>query len=97
MYTRITRRSRVYLVIYVDDMLICGDCDSEIEEVKLKLSNEFKMKDLGPVKTFMGINIEYDEENGVLTLDQEQYINQLLSRFGMSDCNPLMTPMEANL
>ena len=50
----------IYLILFVDDLLICGKNKRKIDEIKNKLSNKFAMMDLGEVKTYLGINIEYD-------------------------------------
>lgn len=78
-------------------MIIAGDNDEHISEIKVNLFKEFDMKDLGIVKQFMGLNIEIDEENEQLTIDQSQYIEAILRRFGMIDCKPSSTPMMKNL
>ncbi|CAK1601369.1 unnamed protein product [Parnassius mnemosyne] len=52
------------------------------------------MKDLGEIKQCVGININRDRKASGIMLDQEQYINQVLERFGMSACKPVHTPIE---
>lgn len=42
------------ILVYVDDVLICGNSQSTIDDIKLMLSQSFNMKDLGPVKYFFG-------------------------------------------
>lgn len=82
----------VYLVLYVDDMLICGDNNKEIDTLKKALSSEFRRKDLGEVKTFMGINITHDKINNILTFDQKEYILNILEKFEMDGCSPIDIP-----
>ena len=52
------------------------------------------MKDLGCVMKVVGIRIR--KENGAIMLDQEEYIDKLLQKFGMSNCNVLSTPLDVN-
>ena len=50
------------------------------------------MKDLGPLHHFLGISVSRTPTS--LHLSQRQYILELLSRAGMSDCNPVSTPVD---
>ena len=49
-----------YLLMYVDDLLICSKNKRKIQRVKKLLTNRFEMKDLDEVKEYLGINIDYD-------------------------------------
>ena len=64
----------IYLLVYVDDLLICGSDIDLINTIKSKLSLKFCMKLLGPVSNYLGIQIEYDRESGVMKLNQRRYI-----------------------
>ena len=71
----------IYLILFVDDLLICGKKKRKIDEIKNKLSNKFAMKDLGEVKAYLGINIEYDHKKCEMKLDQSSYIESLAKRY----------------
>ena len=45
------------VVIYVDDLIVTGDSDADIENVKLLLKQKFEMKDLGELHYFLGIEV----------------------------------------
>ena len=45
------------LIVYVDDMILTGDDSEEIRTLQEYLSAEFKMKDLGQLKYFLGIEV----------------------------------------
>ena len=45
------------IIIYVDDMVIIGNSEREIKELKRELFMEFEMKDLGNLKYFLGIKV----------------------------------------
>jgi len=96
LYVLVDDSTVIYLGLYVDDILLCGNNPHSINLVKQRLSNRFRMKDLGVVKTFMGMTISIDNEKGVLAIDQSDYLLRILERFGMKDCNPVSTPMEMN-
>jgi hypothetical protein len=63
---RFPNRSFVYILIYVDDMLIASHDKSLIDELKAQLSHQFDMKNLGPAKKFLGMEIQRDRRAGTL-------------------------------
>lgn len=83
-------KDNIILELYVDDILISGKNSIEIEKVKKLLSLRFKMKDLGIVKKFLGINIEQRADGISICLND--YIGKVLEEFNMSDANPVATP-----
>jgi len=62
----------IYLIIFVDDLLIYGKNKERLKNIKDKLSNKFEMKDLGEVKTYLGINIKHDRNKNEIILDQRE-------------------------
>ena len=88
--------SFIYLLLYVDDMLIAS-CDKfSIRKLKTQLSNEFEMKELGVAKKILGMEICRDRQAGKLFLSQQRYIKKVLDRFNMNDCKPVSTPLAAH-
>lgn len=85
------------IALYVDDFYIFSNDTNETEFLKSKLSSEFEVKDLGMAKNCLGMEIKHDRVNGVLALSQENYIDQLLKRFNMTDCKTVKTPIETKL
>ena len=85
------------MIIFVDDLLICSKNKELIESIKRKLSAKFRMKDMGQIKTYLGINIEYDGEKKIMKLDQKDYIESLANKYGIMDAKLYATPMEQNL
>ena len=83
----------IILLLYVDDMLIVGHDVSKIEKLKKDLSNTFAMKDLGPAKQILGMQIIRDRKNKKLWLSQEKYINKVLERFNMINAKPVVSPL----
>ncbi|BBG99268.1 transposable element gene [Prunus dulcis] len=75
----------IYLLLYVDDMLIACKSKVEIERLKTQLSNEFEMKDLGEARKILGMEIERDRAKGKISLCQKQYLKKVLQRFGMNE------------
>lgn len=81
----------VYLLLYVDDMIIAGNSKEKIEYVKSALEHKFHMKDLGELHSFLGISITRSEKE--IMLSQQNYLRNLLKRFKMEDCKSVSTPM----
>ncbi|CAA7029323.1 unnamed protein product [Microthlaspi erraticum] len=87
----------VYLLLYVDDMLIASKSKSDIKVLKAMLSAEFEMKDLGPARRILGMDIIRDNKRGVLVLSQEAYLQKLLKTFSMWDCREVQTPLGSHI
>ncbi|KAF1324633.1 Integrase catalytic core protein, partial [Globisporangium splendens] len=81
------------VLVYVDD-LICAT-NSEAFKTKLfkKPDQKYGIKDLGRLHQYVGIQVEQNE--GSITIHQEQYTKKILERFGFDSCsNPTQIPME---
>ena len=96
-YNRLNDDSFIYLVLYVDDMLIAAKKKYDIQKLKGLLSAEFEMKDLGAARKILGMEIIRDRERRKLFLSQRSYIQKVLARFGMSSSKPIDTPSAANI
>lgn len=81
------------IVVYVDDILIMSRNLEEIKRFGADLNKKFAIKDLGDVKRCLGIDFERNE-NGIM-LTQKTYIREILQRFGMEECKPSSTPLDA--
>lgn len=92
-YLKIVNGSAIYLLLYVDDMLIVAKEKSEIAKLKAQLSKEFEMKDLGAAKKILGMEITRDRKSGKLYLSQRGYIEKVLRRFNMHNAKPVSTPL----
>ncbi|KAG8478507.1 hypothetical protein CXB51_028390 [Gossypium anomalum] len=88
--------SFVYLLLYVDDILIAAKDKGEIRKVKAQLSEEFEMKYLGPAKKILGMEILRDRKVSKLYLSQKGYIEKVLCRFNMQSAKPVSTPLAAH-
>jgi len=87
-YTRGSGHNQTIIAIYVDDMLIMSENQSEINKTKSALSKEFEMKDLGEVSTVLGMRIRRNIQDGWLFIDQEAYIKKILKEYNMEECRP---------
>ncbi len=55
------------------------------------------MKDLGVVHYCLGVKVDYDVDAGILKLSQSQYVQNMLQKYGMTDCKSISTPLDANV
>ncbi|KAG8474963.1 hypothetical protein CXB51_031688 [Gossypium anomalum] len=88
--------SFVYLLLYFHDLLIAAKDKGEIRKVKAQLSEEFEMKDLGPTKKILGMEILRDRKTSKLYISQKGYIEKVLCRFNMQSAKPVSTPLAAH-
>ena len=86
---------RVFILLYVDDLLITGDDEQRIGALKDALKKEFEMTDMGLASIYLGAEIRR-LHNGIL-VTQTGYIQKLLERFGMTACNSSQLPMDPHL
>ena len=93
LYVYVCGKVNVYILLYVDNIIMAGNDEIKIDEIKTSLMNKFKIKDLGELRSFLGIKITKIDEG--MFLNQRGYLERLLNRFGMSECKPVNTPMEA--
>lgn len=83
------------IAAYVDDILVASRNESEICKLKRFLANELEIKSLGNVKYCLGIEFHQNETG--ISMNQSGYIQDILGRFGMSNANPVSTPLDANV
>lgn len=84
-----TGKSRVFLLVYVDDIIMMGDDSALLDTLLHQLSTIFKIRDLGAPSFFLGI--ETLAINGAIVFSQRRYMCDILNRAGMTDCK-LTTP-----
>ena len=82
------------LIVYVDDLIITGNNLEEIKELEEHLDKNFKVKELGPLKYFLGIEFARSSEEILLT--QQKYILELLEETKHTNYHISETPIEVN-
>ena len=70
--------SFIFLVLYVDDMLVAAKSMSEVKKLKISLSREFGMKDLGAAKKILRMEIRKEGALGRLWLSHSGYVRKVL-------------------
>ena len=88
------RECFVTLAVYVDDVVPISDSIEVLATEKSKLKHRFVMVDNGDIDYLLGIQIKRDRINRRLSISQPCYLDNVLKRFNMANCNPVSTPME---
>jgi hypothetical protein len=87
----------VFLVLYVDDILLIVNDIPMLEAVKSSLKKSFLMKDLGEAVYILGIKIYRDRSKSLIGLSQDAYIDKILNRFNMQDSKKGFLPMSHDI
>ncbi|KAL5580132.1 hypothetical protein UlMin_012574 [Ulmus minor] len=85
----------LFILVYIDDIIVTGSYKEEIKQVILLLNKFFSLKDIGDLNYFLGIEVKTAREG--LHLSQKRYIEDLLKRSKMENAKSLPTPMISNL
>ena len=92
----------MYLLVYVDDILVAGSLTGTAE-TEAYLRSKYKMTVSGRPKDFLGFEVDYVRRgedptgNGYCILHQTRYVNEILERFGMTDARPIHSPWETGV
>ncbi|KAL0552943.1 hypothetical protein IC582_012078 [Cucumis melo] len=95
LFTKASKTGKIaILIVYVDDIVLTGDDQTEISQLKQRMSDEFEIKDLGNLKYFLGMEVARSKEG--ISVSQRKYTLDLLTETGMLGCRPADTPIEFN-
>lgn len=83
------------MLVHVDDIMIARNDSSIIDDIMEVLVKNFKIKGLGELKIFLGMEIARTKEG--ITSNQRKYILELISDFGMAQTKPIHTPFKQNI
>ncbi|KAL5555674.1 hypothetical protein UlMin_037910 [Ulmus minor] len=90
MFLRFGQTDIMIILVYVDDILITGNSQDQVDFLITRLHSTFALRDLGQLSYFLGVEVTYDDTS--LHLCQTKYIADLLERNDMMDCKPVKTP-----
>ena len=96
-YVRTSGSIVVFLVLYVDDILLMGNDIPTLQSVKAWLGKCFSMKDMGDAAYILGIKIYRDRSRRLIGLSQSTYIDKVLKKFNMQDSKKGFIPMQHGL
>jgi hypothetical protein len=92
-YVKFKNGKYIFLILYVDNILLTSSDVGLLLETKKFLSSKFDMKDLGEASFVLGIEIHRDRSKGVLELSQNAYIEKVLKKFSMYKCSASPAPI----
>ncbi|CAL8991331.1 unnamed protein product [Prunus brigantina] len=95
MFTHVKGKSITVVLVYVDDMIITGNDPTAIQQLKDFLHHQFRLKDLGLLKYFLGIEVARSKEG--ISISQRKYILDILDDVGLLGACPVDFPMEQDL
>ncbi|CAA0812904.1 cysteine-rich RLK (RECEPTOR-like protein kinase) 8 [Striga hermonthica] len=95
LYTRRWGKEELVVGVYVDDLIITGAREGDINGFKREMAARFRMSDLGQLSYYLGIEVKQGRDSIILC--QRAYAEKLLVRSGMADCKSCTTPMEERL
>ena len=78
-YIRYENMVKLILIVWVDDLIIAGSTIEAVNEVKVNLTQKYKMKDFGVIKKFLGIEFEFFDQR--IKFRQESYIKKIFTKF----------------
>ena len=81
--------------VHVDDLIIVG-VSTPVYWLKTKLTEEYKMDDLGKPSCILGVDVTFNSD-GSIKLSQGTYIKKVLKRFNFAECKTEKTPMDSSL
>ena len=91
-YKRHRDKVVMFLVLYVDDILLIGNNVGVMSSIKVWLLSQFDMKDLGEANFILGIKLWQDLKNKMLDLSPAGYIDKVLEQFSMQNSKKGLLP-----
>lgn len=85
----------LFVVIYVDDVLIASRSGEEVDRLLKNLSEQFEITS-NEAKFYLGLQIDRNQTNGSIKIHQSTYTQNLLNGFNMSSCNGVATPLDTS-
>lgn len=82
-----------YLLLYVNDIILSASSSAFLQEIIGHLKDEFAIKDMGPLRFFLGVDVQRNKAD--FYLSQANYALDVLERAGMAQCKPVSTPADA--
>ncbi|MCH80680.1 retrovirus-related Pol polyprotein from transposon TNT 1-94 [Trifolium medium] len=95
LFTKKYKNEFTTILVYVDDIIVTGNSMSEIDRIKNILDKSFKIKDLGLLKYFLGLEVAHSSQG--ITISQRKYCLDLLEDTCLLAGRPVNTPLDPSV
>jgi len=85
----------VYLIMYVDNIVLIDNDNHGISQMKQHLCDHFQTKDLGKLRHFLGIEVAQSDKDGIV-ISQRKYALDILEEIGLMNSKSVDTLMDPN-
>jgi len=97
LYIQRRKDINVYILVYVDDILIVAKDLELVRDIKKTLMTTFDARDLGEAAYFLGWEIKRDRVKKTIKVTQQRMTTDLVNKYGMKNVKPRTTPMSVAL
>ena len=94
-FVRNTKSSTLIILIWVDDCIIAASNINILNEFKINFGQAFKIKDLGPLSFFLGIQFKIN--SNMISMNQSLYTKNIIRRFNEQNCKPRSLPCDPSI
>ncbi|CAM8876419.1 unnamed protein product [Rhodiola kirilowii] len=97
LYLKRVKNAPLFVLLYVDDLLLISPSLHDIKLTKSGLQKHFDMKDLGIAQKILGVKITRNRKNGEICLSQSEYFTKVLDKFAIVNAKPNAIPLGRHL
>ena len=91
MYFKEDNRKKLFLVLYVDDLLYCSNCTNMLKSFERQLEEEFSLKFTEDISKYLGMDIRVSSNQ--IALSQKRNIDKMIEQFGLLEARSVYTPI----
>ncbi len=97
LFTAQYKGSNIYILVYVDDILVAAKNLADINHIKARLTAIFDVRDLGEAKYFLGMRLDRDRQARTLKMTQGRLATELVHKHGLKEGRTKSVPMSTSI